>query len=189
MNLHFVGNNQYVQLTASKIRTKLNQYEQLWSAQVPGARQMVFAPLLILCPTPEYRMLMRSFVLHPSIHPWAPLSLTVMSFDKFITVTASEGTSSGPVSGGHSLSVSNTEAEYMMPEAVRVAVAYMAENGSKGIELYIFTAALKDPMTLAGFEAIDGYEGTRCHLIELWVSSTCSILLICSISQAPAPFT
>jgi len=54
MNLYFIQeNNQYVPLTATKVRTKLSQYQTSWLAQGPGPKEMVFAPLLlIICPTP-----------------------------------------------------------------------------------------------------------------------------------------
>jgi hypothetical protein len=83
----------------------------------------------------------------------------------------------------------------MASPEVQAAVDYLAagngEQRSTGRELWIFTAMLNDvPYLLSNFNALpNDYGVRRSSLIDVFVSSTCSILLICSISQALAPFT
>lgn len=137
-------------------------------------------------------------------------------FGKLFTATDSEGTSGavsvGAVSGvAASVGISESlmevanmalsqetsdrerEAQEREPrkrdERFKAATTYMAQHDCDGIEFVVFAALLKNDHVLSTFEAKDDYESKRSHLVKLWVSSTCSILLICSISQAPAPLT
>lgn len=108
----------------------------------------------------------------------------------------SEPGGSGPVNGSGpvSFSCSSSKKKELSPE-VQAAVAFMAagngEQCSMCRELLIFITMLNNvPYLLSNFNALpNDYEVRRTSLIDVFVSSTCSILLICSISQALAPFT
>ena len=100
----------------------------------------------------------------------------------------------GLVNGSGPASFSCSSERQRRKAEVQAAVDYMAagngEQRSTGRELWIVTAMLNDvPYLLSNFNALpDNYADRRSSLIDVFVSSTCSILLICSISQALAPF-
>jgi hypothetical protein len=110
-----------------------------------------------------------------------------------VSLSESELGGNGPVNGGGpvSFSCSSLKTKEVSP-AVQAALDFMAAgnglNGeeqkrSTGRELLIFAAMLNDvPYLLATFNALpNNYEERRSALIDVFVSSTCSILLICSI--------
>ena len=101
----------------------------------------------------------------------------------------SEPSGSCPVNGRGpvSFSCSSSKMKKVSPEVQAVVDFLAAGNGeqrSAGRELLIFIAMLNDvPYLLSNFNTLPNDYGVRRNsLLDVFVSSTCSILLICSIS-------